>query len=135
LVPENQGEEQNDRDAGVGHVEIQLDDPDAVVFINGKRTHQKGKVRRYVTPKLGPEEVFHARITVRWNEDEEQVEKDREFTVRPGQVKRFTFKAPSPGGDEPETMQPEQQPLKKNKSDPKSKKSRRPSEEDEPEEQ
>jgi len=92
---------------------VTLDDPEAAVIINGKRTRQKGKVRRFVTPELQPGETFRARIRVRWDRDGDEVERTQEVTVRGGQVKQLAFKAPSDSGEEPETMEPEQQLPKK----------------------
>jgi len=138
--------EQENRNDNVGHVVVKLNDPDAVVSINGKQTHQKGKVRRFVTPELRPGERFHAKITVRWDSDDEPVERTREVTVRAGQVKQLTFKSPSADGQQPQTMEPEQQPQKKaprkrkmqqsddDNSEPNSKKSDQRSQEDQPDE-
>jgi uncharacterized protein (TIGR03000 family) len=137
---------QENRQDNVGHVVVKLDDPEAVVSINGKQTHQNGKVRRFVTPELQPGERFHAKITVRWDSDDEPVERTREVTVRPGQVKQLTFKSPSADQRQPETMEPEQQLPKKaprkrkmqqsdeDNSEPKSKKSGQRSQDDQPDE-
>jgi uncharacterized protein (TIGR03000 family) len=63
----------------------------AEVFIEGNKTEQKGKSRRFVSAAIPEGRTRTYKFTARWKEKGTEVERTRKVTLRAGQHKVIQF--------------------------------------------
>jgi uncharacterized protein (TIGR03000 family) len=73
------------------HVRVRVPDPNAEVLFGGQKTQQTGTTRAFVSPQLSGDGQYTYRITARWQENGQTVERARNVNVRPGQYVDVDF--------------------------------------------
>jgi len=74
-----------------GHVVVKLPRANAQLLIDGKKTKQEGRSRRFVSPAIPEGRTFTYKLTARWKEKGHEIERTRKVTLRPGQRKEIQF--------------------------------------------
>jgi uncharacterized protein (TIGR03000 family) len=75
-----------------GHVVVRLPRANAQLLINGNKTKQRGKARRFVSDPLAKGRSRTYKFTARWKEQGTEVERTKTVTLRAGQRKVVQFK-------------------------------------------
>jgi uncharacterized protein (TIGR03000 family) len=74
-----------------GHVVVKLPRANAELLINGNKTHQKGKSRRFITDALAAGRERTYKFTARWKERGTEVQRTKTVTLRAGERKTIEF--------------------------------------------
>jgi uncharacterized protein (TIGR03000 family) len=61
---------------------VRLPDPNAEVWVEGKRTEQRGTSREFVSPALNPDKSYTYEVRARWTENGKDVERTKTVPVR-----------------------------------------------------
>jgi len=75
------GEPQPPPEDGKAHIMVILPTADAVVWFNGTKTSQTGKMRAFASPELKPGKEYTYAIKARWKVDGKNVEQTRTLIV------------------------------------------------------
>jgi uncharacterized protein (TIGR03000 family) len=102
---------------------VRLPDPNAEVWVEGKRTQQRGTWREYQSPPLNPDKSYTYEVRARWTENGKDVERTKTVPVRANGVATVDFTSaasnsrvdeidkgaskPQKGGKAPETSPPD----------------------------
>jgi uncharacterized protein (TIGR03000 family) len=76
-----------------GHVVVKLPRANAELLIDGNKTEQKGKSRRFVSAAIAEGRTRTYQLTARWREKGTEVERTRKITLRAGQHRVIQFTA------------------------------------------
>lgn len=77
-------------------VEVRVPDPDAVVWIDGYKTTQRGTARKFVSPPLAPGKTYRYEIRAEWTQGGRKVEQTQAVTVEAGHRVAVDFLAGTP---------------------------------------
>ncbi|HZT80678.1 MAG TPA: TIGR03000 domain-containing protein [Gemmataceae bacterium] len=79
-------------------LDVELPDPDAVVWIDGHRTKQAGTQRQYVSPPLQAGQSYRYEVRAEWTAGGRKVEQTQTVTVRAGEQVSLFFATPTGSG-------------------------------------
>jgi uncharacterized protein (TIGR03000 family) len=74
-----------------GHLVVRLPNANAEIRINGQPTTESGKIRRYVSGRIRPGKKRTYKVTARWEENGNEVERTKTVVLRAGQHKTIRF--------------------------------------------
>jgi uncharacterized protein (TIGR03000 family) len=74
-----------------GHLVVRLPEADAEIRINGKHMTETGKTRRYVSGRIRPGKKRIYKVTARWEENGNEVERTKTVVLRTGQQRTIRF--------------------------------------------
>jgi uncharacterized protein (TIGR03000 family) len=80
-------------------IEVRLPDADAEVWVDGRQTRAKGRVRILVSPELIPGKAYGYKVTAAWTRDGRQVGEEKVVEVAAGKTIVVDFTRPD-GPDE-----------------------------------
>jgi uncharacterized protein (TIGR03000 family) len=63
----------------------------AEIWFDGQRTFQRGSLREFESPPLGPGKEYIYRLRARWTEDGKTMDETRDVTVQSGKYVRVKF--------------------------------------------
>jgi uncharacterized protein (TIGR03000 family) len=86
---------QEERDAA--RLNVRLPDPEADVWVEGKRTQQRGLWREFISPPLTAEKSYTYEVRARWTENGKEREATKTVAVRPNGVATVDFTVPTTG--------------------------------------
>jgi uncharacterized protein (TIGR03000 family) len=82
--------------SGGQRAEITMTVPlDAVIFIDGKRTYNRGSIRRFVTPPLASGKKYFYDVKVTWIDGERARENSRHLSFEAGQRVTLNYAPPN----------------------------------------
>jgi uncharacterized protein (TIGR03000 family) len=83
---------------GQAMIEVRVPVASAEVFFEGINTRQQGEKRVFLSPKLQTGVTYHYKVTAKWRDGDQVVERDRSVACRAGETAVVEF-----GKDEPQT--------------------------------
>jgi uncharacterized protein (TIGR03000 family) len=78
--------------ANTAQVHVRLPDPNAEVWIEGKRTEQRGEQREFVSPALDPDTNYTYEVRARWTENGRAIDRTKTVPVRANGVATVDFR-------------------------------------------
>jgi len=70
---------------------VRLPDPNAEVWVEGKRTEQRGTQREFVSPPLNPDKNYTYEVRARWTENGQERERTKTVAVRANSTATIDF--------------------------------------------
>jgi uncharacterized protein (TIGR03000 family) len=77
-------------------IDVRVPDPDAVVWIDGHQTAQRGTARQFVSPPLTPGSAYRYEIRAEWTQGGRKVEQKQTVNVEAGQRLAVDFFSGTP---------------------------------------
>ncbi len=83
--------------SGVAAVQVILPDPNATLFVDGRKMHLTGSVRHFQTPALNPGETYRYQVKALWRDGHRVIADEKSIAVTPGETTVVNFASAADG--------------------------------------